>query len=99
MAITKVPTAAAPKAATVDVDEKKIEALINKGGSSTLAKAPETTEEEDAIKTVLLRTYESQIQELDQFLLSMPKRSRPSRNAYIVQAIDERIQRDKAKRK
>jgi len=56
---------------------------------------------EDTIKTVLLRTYESQVQEINQLLLSMPKRSRPSRNAYayIVQAIDERIQRDKEKRK
>lgn len=99
MAIARTPTKTVGKPAPDAVDEKKIEALINKGGSSTLAKDPAPTEEEDAIKTVLLRTYTSQIQEIDQLLLTMPKRSRPSRNAYIVQAIEERMQRDKTKRK
>ncbi|OIN55786.1 hypothetical protein BLX24_28255 [Arsenicibacter rosenii] len=99
MAIARTPTATAPKAPSPTVDEKKIEALINKGGSSTLAKQPMANEDEDEIKTVLLRTYESLVQEIDEFLLTIPKRSRPSRNAYIVEAVQQRLQRDKAKRK
>lgn len=99
MAIARTPTAAVAKTSPLTTDEKKVEALINKGGSSTLAKAQEIMEDDDVIKTVLVRTYESQVKEIDQLLLRMPKRGRPSRNAYIVQAIEERIQRDKAKRK
>ncbi|MBO0952886.1 hypothetical protein [Fibrella forsythiae] len=99
MAIARTPTPPAPK--PVVVDEKHIEALISKGGSSTLAKEakPTTSPEEDAIKTILIRTYESQVQEIDQLLAGLPKRQRLSRNAFIVEAIEEKIKRDKAKRK
>lgn len=97
MAIARTPTVTAPK--TPIVDEKEIEALISKGGSSTLVKEPEATEDEDAIKTVLVRTYESQVQEIDQLLAQIPKRTRPSRNAFIVEAIEEKMQREKNKRK
>ena len=99
MAIARIPTATVPKSAPATVDEKKIEALIGKGGSSTLARVPKIIEDDDAIKTVLVRTYESQVQEIDQLLAQLPKRQRPSRNAYIVEAIEERIKRDKARRK
>lgn len=97
MAIARTPTVTAPK--TPIVDEKEIEALISKGGSSTLVKEPEAAEDEDAIKTVLVRTYESQVQEIDQLLAQIPKRNRPSRNAFIVEAIEEKMQREKNKRK
>lgn len=99
MAITRTPTPPAPK--PVVVDEKHIEALINKGGSSSLAKEARSApgSEEDAIKTILLRTYESQVQEIDELLARLPKRQRLSRNAFIVEAIEERLKRDKAKRK
>ncbi len=99
MAIARTPTVPKPAQKPAVVDEKKIEALISKGGTSTLAKETEAQQDDDAIKTVLLRTYESQVKEIDQLLLTFPKRTRPSRNAYIVQAIEERILRDKAKRK
>lgn len=100
MAIARTPTATTPKAPVVD--EKQIEALISKGGSSTLVKEKEAAEDEDAIKTILLRTYESQVKEIDRLLAQMPKRNRPSRNAFIVEAIEERIEkihREKSKRK
>jgi hypothetical protein len=97
MAITRTPTVATPKPPAVD--EKKIEALISKGGSSTLAKETAASEDEDAIKPVLVRTYESQLQEIDRLLAQIPKRNRPSRNAFIVEAIEEKMQREKNKRK
>lgn len=97
MAIARTPTVTTPKAPVVD--EKKIEALISKGGSSTLAKETEALEDEDAIKTVLVRTYESQVQEIDRLLAQIPKRNRLSRNAFIVEAIEEKMQREKNKRK
>lgn len=97
MAIARTPTVTTHK--TPVVDEKKIEALISKGGSSTLVKEMESAEDDDAIKTVLVRTYESQVQEIDRLLAQIPKRNRPSRNAFIVEAIEEKMQREKNKRK
>ena len=99
MAIARIPTKAVLNAVQTTVDEKKIEALIDKGGSSTLVNVPATPADDDAIKTVLVRTYKSQVQEIDQILAQLPKRQRSSRNTYIVEAIDERIKRDKAKRR
>ena len=97
MAIARTPTVSTPK--TSVVDEKKIESLISKGGSTTLLKEKEIIEDEDPVKTVLVRTYESQVQEMDQLLARIPKRKRPSRNTFIVEAIEEKLQREKAKRK
>ena len=97
MAIVRTPTAITPQ--VLVVDEKEIEALINKGGSSTQVREIEVAEDEDAIKTVLVRTYASLLHEIDQLILQIPKRNRPSRNAYIVEAIKEKMRRDKNKRK
>ncbi len=98
MAIAKKPSVAK---STVEpaMDERKIEALINKGGSSTKAK-PEVVDQpdEDAIKTVLLRLYQSQLTEIEEVLAKIPKRQRPSRHAYIIQALEEKIQRDSKKK-
>ncbi|GAB2517119.1 hypothetical protein [Spirosoma aerophilum] len=99
MAIARLPKAKAETTTPPVVDESTVEALINKGGSSTLAKPAETNQDEDRIKTIPLRTYESHIREIDELLSGIPKRQRPSRNAYIVQAIEARLQRDKSKRK
>lgn len=80
------------------VDEKTIEALIKKGGSSTQANQPEQ-DQDDAVKPVLLRLYQSQIDDIENIIEALPKRKRPSRHAYIVQAIEEKIHRDQLKRK
>ncbi|MDR6197143.1 hypothetical protein [Siphonobacter sp. SORGH_AS_0500] len=98
MAIAKKPSVAKSIVEPV-VDEKKIEALINKGGSSTKAK-PEVVDnlDEDAVKTVLLRLYQSQLTEIEEVLAKIPKRQRPSRHAYIIQALEEKIQRDLKKK-
>ncbi|OZI07030.1 hypothetical protein BWI93_16705 [Siphonobacter sp. BAB-5385] len=98
MAIAKKPSVAKSNVESA-MDEKKIEALINKGGSSTKVK-PEVIDQpdEDAIKTVLLRLYQSQLTEIEEVLAKIPKRQRPSRHAYIIQALEEKIQRDSKKK-
>ena len=80
------------------VDEKKIEALISKGGTST--KAQPVQDADDNQKTAIkLLPYQSQLNDIQAILEQMPKRNRPSRHAYILQAIDEKVQRDRKKLK
>lgn len=90
-----------PKKVTVEttlaVNEKTIDALISKGGSSTQANKPQLSE--DYVKPVLLKLYQSQVADIESILEELPKRQRVSRHAYIVQAIEEKINRDKGKRK
>ena len=78
--------------------EKSIEALIEKGGSSAHVNSIELTDE-DIVKPVLLRLYNSHINDIGEILRQLPKRQRVSRHAYIIQAVEEKIQRDKSKRK
>ena len=99
MAIARKPKKGAKNEAP-EANEKAIEALISKGGSSTKAQAQKLEEaEEDNLKGILVRLYQSQISDIAGILQSLPKRQRVSRHAYIVQAIEEKIQRDKGKRK
>ena len=86
------------KDAEPSVDEKAIDALISKGGSSTKAQKLEQPDD-DNLKGILVRLYQSHISDIAGILENLPKRQRPSRHAYIVQAIEEKIQRDKGKRK
>ena len=79
------------------VDEKRIEALIEKGGSST--KVKKSIEAEDNLKPVLVRLFESQISDIEETINKLPKRQKLSRHAFIIQAIEEKIQRDNGKRK
>ena len=78
-------------------DEKKIEALIGKGGSSIQSKKTSATDEDD-FYPVLVRFYKSHISEIEEYLEQLPKRHRLSRHAYIVQAVEEKILRDKNKK-
>lgn len=79
-------------------DEKKIEALIQKGGSSVAIERTAGSDDDEK-QQVRLVTYISQLREIEQVLEQMPKRGRPSRHAWILQAIDEKLQRDKKKLK
>lgn len=79
------------------IDEKKIEALIEKGGSSvTVGPIADNDDEKQQVRLV---AYSSQLREIERVLNMMPKRGRPSRHAYILQAIDEKLERDKKKLK
>lgn len=85
-------------AAKPPVDEKKIEALISKGGTSTKAK-PIQDADDNQKTAIKLLPYQSQLNDIQAILEQMPKRNRPSRHAYILQAIDDKIQRDRKKLK
>ena len=76
--------------------EKQIEALIEKGGSSVASER--TASNDDEKQQVRLVTYKSQLDEIESVLSQMPKRSRPSRHSWILQAIDEKLERAKRKR-
>lgn len=77
-------------------NEKDIAALIEKGGSSVATEPPAANEDEK--QQVRLVAYASQLREIEQVLQQMPKRGRPSRHAWILQAIDEKLERAKKKR-
>ena len=79
-------------------DEKKIEALINKGGSAT-RKGDQQPDSEDGKHPIRLIPYTSQLRDIERVISQLPERKRPSRHAYILQAIDEKLQRDKRKLK
>lgn len=96
MAIARKPKNTTAETAST-LSEKTIEALISKGGSST--KANKSALSDDDVKPVLLKMFNSQITDIESILEQLPKRHKVSRHAYIIQAVDEKIQRDKGKRK
>lgn len=51
--------------------------------------------DENQRKAIKLVTYQSQLDDIQAILTQIPKRNRPSRHTYILQAIDERIERDR----
>jgi hypothetical protein len=89
--IIKEPTATKPLA-----DEKQIGALIEKGGSSVAVEQPADEDEKQQVRLV---AYTSQLREIEEVLQRMPKRGRPSRHAWILKAIDEKLEREKKRRK
>ena len=78
-------------------EQQKALNFILQGGSvatpTTAQPAPETDDEKTV--GVILRMYPDAKRELDDFIRSLPKRYRPSRNAWILQAIEEKLVRDK----
>lgn len=92
MPITAKPKKSITKDTTEPIiDEKKAIAFINQGGST----AAEPSEQEDVQKGVIIRMYSDMIEEIDMLLKSIPKRRRPSRNAWIIQAIEDKLKKDK----
>lgn len=97
MAITAKPKKSNTKdtsksaAPETSIDEKKAIAFINQGGST----AAEPSDEDDVQKGVIIRMYADMIEEIDTLLKSIPKRRRPSRNAWIIQAIEDKLKKDK----
>ena len=85
-----------PSVAKSLANEKDIAALIEKGGSSVATEPPAADDDEK--QQVRLIAYASQLREIEQVLQQMPKRGRPSRHAWILQAIDEKLERAKKKR-
>ena len=79
-------------------DERQINALIEQGGSVT-KKARAREAEDTELKSMLLKVPQSQVDAIDEELQYLPAFYRRNRTAYISQAIDEKIARDRKKRK
>jgi hypothetical protein len=98
MAISRKPSSEAPAQPTARPNELDVLSLINKGGSIPKATlAPETPE---AVKPMLvqLRLYPDLVAEIDAVRKATggKRRRPPSRHAWIVTAIEEKLARDKA---
>jgi hypothetical protein len=77
-------------------DEQTVRKLINKGGSVADLSRPD---EADSIKPMLvqLRLYPDMVEEIDTVRKSTGSRKHraPSRHAWIVQAIEEKLAKEK----
>jgi hypothetical protein len=98
MAITGKPSKPAPALPEPRANEVDVLSLINKGGSIAKAATPQTGPE--AIKPMLvqLRLYPDLVEEIDAVRKGTGgKRHRPpSRHAWIVTAIEEKLGREMA---
>ncbi|OZI05516.1 hypothetical protein BWI93_24950 [Siphonobacter sp. BAB-5385] len=78
-------------------DEKKIEALIQKGGSVTQSNRKQA--DENDFHSVLLKMPKNMVSDIEDELKKLPSYYAKHRTTYILQAIEEKIQRDRKKRK
>jgi hypothetical protein len=97
MAISgKPPKPASPPPAPLVSNEQEVLSLIHKGGS---VPKPASADERDAAKLMLvqLRLYPDLVGEIDAVRNDAggKKRRPPSRHAWIVQAIEEKLDRER----
>ena len=80
--------------AGVDVDEKAVHAVINRGGRVGAANGRES----DTLKRVQLRLYTSQIVDIDNAIdkLKQDRKRFPnfSRHQFLLEAIEEKLDRE-----
>ena len=77
-----------------DVDEREVQAVINRGGRTAEA----DNSESDALKRVQLRLYTSQLTDIDNAIEKL-KRDRKrfpnfSRHQFLLEAIEEKLHRE-----
>ena len=77
--------------------EAQIMAVINKGGSvpSEHSEPPSLPPAEDVKRGFELRLYQSMIDDIDTSRGRVKRGKKPSRNAWIVAAIEEKLAREK----
>src|SRR5512135_241766 len=96
MAISGKPQKPVPPSSTPPSNEQEVLSLIHKGGS---VPKPADASGRDAAKPMLvqLRLYPDMVEEIDAVRRSTAgkKRRPPSRHAWIVEAIDEKLARDR----
>jgi hypothetical protein len=96
MAISGKPPKPAPPSPAPRADEQEVLKLIHKGGS--VAKSADTSEGH-AVKPMLLqlRLYPDMVEEIDGVRQNRAgkKRRPPSRHAWIVEAIEEKLARER----
>jgi hypothetical protein len=98
MAISGKPHKPTPSESGGRPSEQDVISLINKGGS--VAKAPAPKNDPDTIKPMLvqLRLYPDLVEEIDAVRKATggKRHPSPSRHAWIVKAIEEKLARDKS---
>lgn len=72
------------------VDERRIEAIISKGGSTAI----EESKSEETTRNVQLRLAPSLISRIDTVRGRKPKEIRQDRHPWIIEAIFEKLQRE-----
>lgn len=88
MPVTRKPARQSTLEAPQTVDEARIREVINRGGS--VAKKEES---EDDIMRVQLRVHPSVIEEIDLARNNTKRGKKPSRHAWIMGAIEEKLAR------
>ena len=93
MAISAKPTR---KKSDVDVDERQVQAVINRGGRTAESDNSDTLS--DTLKRVQLRLYASQLTDIDTAIEKL-KRDRKrfpnfSRHQFLLEAIEEKLDRE-----
>jgi len=91
MAITRPPRRRENSSgkALATADEAKIQDVIRRGGSVAGDHSEEISEDE--LKNVQLRLYQSMIAEIDDHRSKVKRGKKPSRHAWIVAAIEEKL--------
>lgn len=97
MAISGKPRKPAPAETAPLPSEHDVLSLINKGGSVAKPALPKIAADNLKPMLVQLRLYPDLVEEIDAVRKTSGKRHRPpSRHAWIVTAIEEKLARDKA---
>jgi hypothetical protein len=101
MAISGKPQKTAPATEPAKTpNEQDVFSLINKGGSVAKASAPKIDASDIKPMLVQLRLYPDLVEEIDAVRKAASGRGKkhrpPSRHAWIVSAIEEKLARDKA---
>lgn len=83
MSISKKPVAVTN---SESLSEQEVQQIINRGGSVAQSEI-----REDDLKRLQLRLYASMVAEIDEACAQRPKRYRLSRHSWIVEAIEEKL--------
>jgi len=93
MAVSRKPKRETPKATNAaKPDQINIEEVIGRGGS--VPSEQKNTQYVDEQKSVQLRLYQSTIEEIDRLRDQTRRGKKPSRHAWLVQAIEEKLERE-----
>lgn len=95
MALTRAPKRPAPD---TQVDEQAVLDVIQRGGTVRADREVLPTPITDIPKNVQLRLYRATLDEIDELRQRQAKGRRPaSRHAWIVEAIEEKLKRERQK--
>ncbi|UQN10768.1 hypothetical protein [Deinococcus sp. QL22] len=110
MAVSRAPKRT-PASVAPNIPEDKVQEIIRRGGSVAADLTPpqnQTSEKiepndqalTDELKNVQLRLYESTLQEIDQLRRAHARGRRPiSRHSWLLEAIEEKLEKERRKRR